>query len=219
MSIWFHLTSRRDPSPVSALGTVSLNMHFQPTSNRNGKLVSYRSRGVGVWFFCPLDWNWLKGLAKFWSPGRAPTGTARFLGWNTRSREFMSKWMILALFCTLLAHVVDVLLILVANLAHVVDRADSGQARGIVIKENVGKMSLVVVQIRGRKCIVAFTYKTTFSSLFGTCSRHSDHFDALGHILDVYMISPDLWTRFKSCFGSWYRLVKYALSTQIGKKC
>ena len=78
---------------------------------------------------------------------------------------------------TLLAHIVDMLLILVARLAHVVDGADSGQARGIVIKENVGKMSLVAEQIRRRKCPVGFTYKTTFLHIFGTCSRHVGCFD------------------------------------------
>ena len=51
-----------------------------------------------------------------------------------------------------LAHVVDVLLILVARLAPVVDGADSGHARGIVIKENAGKMSLVAVQIKMPRC-------------------------------------------------------------------
>ena len=63
------------------------------------------------------------------------------------------------------------------------DGADSEQARRIVIRVNVGKTCLVAVQIRGRKCPIASTYKinirTPFWHLQSTCWSFWQHLNHL----------------------------------------
>ncbi len=75
-------------------------------------------------------------------------------------------------------------------LAPVVGRADSVQARRIVIRVNIGKTCLVADQIRRRKCLIASTYKINIQTPF--------------------------WHLQSTCWSFWHRLIRPNTMTTSG---